>query len=362
MFQFHLQVFSWVNDNNFPEENWKIFLTYASIATSFVQLLHGIASYNLFQIYQHEPGFRSAVTYVLFNMYFQSSVFLLPLVKLLFTTMTTQLFDSAFHSHRFNTTGNATSATKNPNVPKSIFMLNCGMYLLLFFFTATLTHACIINKCKCNYRNLSIKKRIKSFIHCFEGHMIVNPLNLVFRKWKGCGHNRKDVQHMRKMYSQVILMYASCTIMYSGMGILISKFKSPHSDCLENNADGICKMLGDRHHRYNIFFCITLPLGALAFLLALIEYLTIVCCDLLIMKYAFDLKHGGEGHCHLSEQNHSDIALEIRNGLNNVNIAKDNVIEASTALVNSQTAFNNEQINELMDKNNYEEIQEDIAL
>ncbi len=80
------------------------------------------------------------------------------------------------------------------------------------------------------------------------------------------------------------------------------------------------------------------------------------------MKYAFDLKHGGEGHCHLSEQNHSDIALEIRNGLNNVNIAKDNVIEASTALVNSQTAFNNEHLKKLMSKNNYEEIQEDIAL
>ena len=364
MFQFHLQVYSWVNDDDgLSDDIWSICLTFASITTSFITLWHGIASYNLFQIYQHEPGFRSGVTYVLFNMYFQSSVFLLPLVKLCFTTHTIHLFLYHFSEDRkfklliFNSTANNTATTKLA-VPKHIFILNCGLYLLIFLLTATLTHACIINKCKCNHKNLPIKRRIRSFIDCFEGHMIVNPLHLVFKKCKGCGHNWKSVQNMRKMYSQVILMYSSCVMLYSGLGLLMDYLKPP-SECPEYYANTICKTLSRRYDRYSIFFSITLPLGALAFVLALIEYFTIVCCDLLIMRYAFDIRDESEGLYQLSEHSQTDITLEIRN---EKHIVKDNADENSTRLLNSHRISNDvEMVGNYASKENQEVIALEIG-
>ena len=260
-------------------------------------LMYGMASYNLYQLYQKEIELKQVFKFLLANLISQMVIVLVPLSTMCLSSSTllfdlkldklNEVFQNTSAAYLNNQTRESIHFNQEDVVFKSVTYILINLLVAIGVF-------------------LSANMKLKIICKVVDLNNIVNPINIFYRE------NRESLKKLRRMTMSYQPYYSSVLILFSGLSFHgFSFFLLLGYNCNENDIN--CALLKEKALRFFIFQCICFVIGLVGLILFNVEYWGSKCgmkCYENLIKSAYII--GDELQWDETERNNAD-ELEAAN-------------------------------------------------
>ncbi len=244
------------------------FLQIFSIGTSFMSLMYGMASYNLYQLYRKEIELSKVFKFLLANLIGQMVVSLLPLSSI--CCWTTLMLGNKMR--KLNSTdeiklfeNNQTREFLKFNQDEVIVLSLDYIFLnlLVAISIIVLVELGLAKETEQNFVSCVIRSTKKTLRNIIDLNNIANPMNIVYRKI------RKSINVLREHTIAAQFYHSSILMLFSGISVyevIMQKLE----EC--NGSNELCTFFMDEMFRFGIFQGLCFIIGLVGQVLWIVEF------------------------------------------------------------------------------------------